>query len=105
MPTDVSIITATDASQFRIIAPFVTMGVALPFHPYHTGGSGRSEENPRFPSLLTLGDVCGREIRRYMGGAGGMGFGVGAGMGAGGSGFGEGPGIGAGGIGSGFCNV
>lgn len=40
-----------------------------------------------------------------MGGAGGMGFGVGAGMGAGGSGFGEGPGMGAGEIGSGFCNV
>ena len=51
------------------------------------------------------GGVGRSEIRRYMSGAGGMGFGVGAGMGAGGSGFGEGPGMGAGGIGSGFCSV
>lgn len=41
---------------------------------------------------------------RHLGGAGGMGFGAGAGIGAGGSGLGEGPGMGAGGMGSGFWN-
>ncbi len=46
-----------------------------------------------------------RDFAIYWGGASGIGFGVGSGIGDGGRGFVEEPGMGAGGIGSGFCNA